>query len=50
MPFILMIMDNINLPKYHVHYVVTLKPISCIIDVTIFLPTHVNYHITPIDD
>ena len=43
-------MDNINLPKYHVHYIVTPKLISHITDITLFSPTHANNHIAPKDD
>ena len=46
----LMIMDNINSPKYHVHYIVTTKPILHITDNTLFSPTHANNHIAPKDD
>ena len=50
MSFILMIMDNINLPKYHVHYIDRPKLISNITNVALFLPTHANNHIAPKDD
>ena len=43
-------MDNINLPKYCMHHIVTLRPISHITDFTLFSSTHANNHITPKDD
>ena len=43
-------MDNINSPKYHVHYIVTLKLILHITDVAPLSPTHANNHIAPKDD
>ena len=43
-------MDNINLPKYRVHHIVTSKPILCITNITLFSSTHANNHIAPKDD
>ena len=43
-------MDNINLPKYHVCYVVTPKLILHITDVALYSSTHANNHIAPKDD
>ena len=50
MSFILVIVDDINLPRYRIFCAVMLKLILHIADVAFVLQTHANNHIAPKDD
>ena len=50
MPFIFVIIDDVNLPKHRMHYVIIPKLILHTTDVALVLLTHVNNHIAPKDD
>ena len=50
MSFTFVIIDDINLPKYCMHYVIIPELILHSADVALVLPTHANNHITPKDD
>ena len=49
MSFIFIITDNVNSPKYCMHYVIIPELILHSADVALVLPTHANNHITPKD-
>ena len=44
------IIDDVNLPKHCMCYVIIPKLILYSADATLVLPTHANNHITPKDD
>ena len=47
MSFIFIITDNINSPRYCMHYVIIPELILHSVDVALVLPTHTNNHVTP---
>ena len=50
MSFIFIITDDINLPKYCIHYVIIPELILHSADVALVSPSHANNHNAPKDD